>query len=177
MPTTRAPPVAAALPVCGAAEFTVKRGDPDCYGDSPFSHWRFSARVDLSSIGLALVRLRACSRTHLMKVMTRRHLCLIWLILCIGCKPAPVYYQKARSVTEQAKVEIAKALKPGSSELEIAGFLRRQGWLFDYDDFENRFVAVVYRTPDQAQAVTAYIYVDEAKRMTRSDVQIVIRGL
>lgn len=109
--------------------------------------------------------------------MTRRQLCLIWLILCIGCESTPQYDQQARSATEQARVEIAKALKVGSSDREIVGFLRRQGWLFDYDDFEKGFVAVVYRSPDQVQVVTAHIYVDNAKRMSRSDVEVIIRGL
>jgi hypothetical protein len=109
--------------------------------------------------------------------MTRRQVCLIWLILCVGCKSTPEYDRQARSATEQAKVEIAKALKVGSSDLEIVGFLRRQGWIFDYNDFEKRFVAVVYRSPDQVQVVTVYIYVDNAKRMSRSDVEVIIRGL
>lgn len=109
--------------------------------------------------------------------MTRRLVCLWWLLAQVGCNSLVADNERGKLEAKRAESEIRKGLKIGSPKPEVEAFLRRQGWLFDFDAFQGRFVGVVYRSPDRACVVTAYIYIDKDNGMSRSEVDVALKYL
>jgi hypothetical protein len=100
---------------------------------------------------------------------------LLAALSIIGCNDGDLV--KMNDVTEDKAIDvrvlIAKELKVGSPFIEIEGFFQRHKIIYSYDRFSKRYQGIIRNVGNNKnidQAVTIYIYVDEEKSFTSSDV-------
>ena len=67
-------------------------------------------------------------------------------------------------LAHQVQVEFSAALKPGDSAEKIEAFLGNRGLGFSYDEFQNRYQAVIRSEKTDFHAIQIYVNVDAEKR-------------
>ena len=78
-----------------------------------------------------------------------------------------------KTKTEEVRVLIANELEAGASSHEIEEFFERHQIGYSYDRFFHRYQGIIRDVDDSRvvdQAVLIYIYVDEEKSFTSSEV-------
>ena len=75
--------------------------------------------------------------------------------------------------SEQVDQLIKKHLELGDSSLEIESFLKDNEVMFTYDKYAKRYQCIIRDASSDGRldsAIVIYLYVDEQKRFTRSEV-------
>jgi hypothetical protein len=63
---------------------------------------------------------------------------------------------------------ITSELHKGSPSGEIEAFFKRHGVVYDYDKFSNRYQAIIRY--DRFEGVSIYVFLDDQKNFSRSEV-------